>query len=166
MMGISAKLWPAISLTVGLLTVSCAPANQQATPPPPAPPAAQPSPVPSPPVAQQPNNPPPAAPPAAPPPANQPLFCEGRMTNGWAFRADFVPGGFTQIRWTRDGEQPQISTLTFSETNAQGERIYRGAFRAATNVTLVDLSRGNVRPGSEVSVGVDEWGWSRGQCRS
>lgn len=163
MMGIPVKPWPAIALTVGLLTVSCAPANQQATTPPPAPPAAPPSPpAPSPPVAQQPNNPPPAA----PPPANQTLFCEGRMTNGWAFRAEHALGGFSQIRWTRDGEEPQISTLTFSETNAQGERIYRGAFRAATNVTLVDLSRGNVRSGSEVSVGVDEWGWSRGLCRS
>lgn len=163
------KHWPelAIALSMGMVIAGCAPAN------PPAnnnvassPPAASPAPnTPQPPVAQQPNAPqqPPVA---SSPPGNQQLFCEGRMSNGWAYQAEFANGGFTQIRWTRDGEQPQISTLTFSETNAQGERVYRGAFRAATNVTLVDLSRGTVQPGSEISVGVEEWGWSRGQCRS
>jgi hypothetical protein len=35
---------------------------------------------------------------------------------------------------------------------------------AATKVTLVDISRGDVRSGSQISVGVEEWGWSRGTC--
>jgi hypothetical protein len=43
---------------------------------------------------------------------------------------------------------------------------FRGAFQSATSVTLVDLSGGNAQICSEVSVGVEEWGWARGQCRS
>jgi hypothetical protein len=31
-------------------------------------------------------------------------------------------------------------------------------------VTLIVLSKGDVRPGSQISVGVEEWGWSRGNC--
>jgi hypothetical protein len=96
--------------------------------------------------------------------AAQQLFCTGQMTNGWGYTADFVNGRFTQIRWQRSGQPPQTSSLTFSTTNAQGQPIYRGAFQSATAVTLVDLSKGDVQLGSEVSVGVEEWGWSRGTC--
>ena len=98
--------------------------------------------------------------------AAQQLFCNGSMNNGWAYTAEFVDGRFTQIRWERSGQPPQTSTLTPSGTNAKGQPVYRGAFQAATAVTLVDLSGGNVQPGSEVSVGVEEWGWARGRCRS
>jgi hypothetical protein len=100
------------------------------------------------------------------PPVAQVLFCDGRMTNGWAYTAEHTDGRFTQIRWQRSGQPPQTTTLTFSSNNAQGQPIYRGTFQSATNVTLVDLSGGDVRVGSEVSVGVEEWGWDRGQCRS
>jgi hypothetical protein len=100
------------------------------------------------------------------PPVAQTLFCDGRMTNGWAYTAEYTDGRFTRIRWQRSGQPPQTSTLTLSGTNAQGQPIYRGSFQSATSVTLVDLSGGNVRVGSEVSVGVEEWGWDRGQCRS
>ncbi|MBF2002101.1 MAG: hypothetical protein IGS50_04030 [Synechococcales cyanobacterium C42_A2020_086] len=104
--------------------------------------------------------------PPVPPPVTQPLFCDGRMTNGWAYTAEHTDGRFTQIRWERSGQPPQTTTLTRSGTNVQGQPIYRGAFQAATAVTLVDLSGGNVQPGSAVSVGVEEWGWARGRCRS
>lgn len=100
-----------------------------------------------------------------PPPPTQALFCEGQMTNGWAYIAEYSDGRFTQIRWQRAGQPPQTSTLTLDQRNAQGQPIYRGAFLAATSVTLVDLSGGNAQVGSEVSVGVEEWGWSRGRCR-
>lgn len=96
--------------------------------------------------------------------AAEQFFCTGQMKNGWGYTADFVNGRFTQIRWQQSGQPPQTSSLTFSTTNAQGQPIYRGAFQAATAVTLVDLSKGDVRSGSEVSVGVEEWGWSRGTC--
>lgn len=102
---------------------------------------------------------------APPPPVAQTLFCDGRMTNGWAYTAEHTNGRFSQIRWQRSGQPPQTSTLTLSGTNGQGQPIYRGAFQAATSVTLVDLSGGNAQIGSEVSVGVEEWGWARGQCR-
>lgn len=97
--------------------------------------------------------------------AAQQFFCTGSMRNGWNYTADFVNGQFTQIRWERSGQPPQVTTLTFSATNAAGEPIYRGSFQAATAITLVDLSRGAVRVGSEISVGAEEWGWSRGTCR-
>lgn len=96
--------------------------------------------------------------------ATQQFFCNGRMNNGWTYSAEFLNGRFTLIRWQRSGQPPQVSNLTFRATNAQGQPIYTGAFQGATTVTLVDLSGGNVRPGSEVSVGVEEWGWARGRC--
>jgi hypothetical protein len=96
--------------------------------------------------------------------AAQQLSCTGRMSNGWNYNAEFLNGRFTQIRWTMSGKPPQVSPLTFSSTNSQGQPIYRGSLLAAVAVTLVDLGKGNVRPGSEISVGVEEWGWSRGKC--
>ncbi len=96
--------------------------------------------------------------------AAQQLSCTGRMNNGRNYNAQFLNGKFTQIRWEQAGQPPQVSTLTFSSTNAKGQPIYRGSFQGATAVTLVDLGKGNVQPGSEVSVGVEEWGWSRGRC--
>lgn len=96
--------------------------------------------------------------------AAQQFFCTGRMNNGRNYNAEFLNGKFTQIRWTQSGQPPQVSTLTFSSNNAKGQPIYRGTFQGAVAVTLVDLGKGNVRPGSEISVGVEEWGWSRGKC--
>lgn len=96
--------------------------------------------------------------------AAQQFTCRGRMDNGWNYTASFVDGRFTQIRWERSGQPPQTSQLTFSSTNSSGQPIYRGSFLGATSVTLVDLSGGNVRNGSQISVGVEEWGWSRGNC--
>lgn len=96
--------------------------------------------------------------------AAQQLFCTGRNDNGWNYTAEFLDGRFTQIRWERSGQPPQVSTLTFSATNVEGQPIYRGTFQAATAVTLVDLSGGNVQSGSQISVGVEEWGWSRATC--
>jgi hypothetical protein len=112
---------------------------------------------------QQGNRPP--QPPTTPPPSNRNVTCSGTMQNGWRYRAETANRRFTQIRWERSGAQPTVTTLRFERNNAQGEPIYRGAFRAATEVTLIDLSKGNPVPGSQVSVGVEEWGWSRGTCR-
>ncbi|MEG3439659.1 hypothetical protein V0288_21205 [Pannus brasiliensis CCIBt3594] len=96
--------------------------------------------------------------------ATQQLFCNGRMQNGWSYQAEFVDGRFTRIRWTRSGQPPQVSPLTFKRTNDKGQPIYRGGLFAAVTVTLVDLSKGEVAPGSQVSVNVEEWGWSRATC--
>jgi hypothetical protein len=105
------------------------------------------------------------SPPPPPPPTSQRLSCTGRMNNGWAYTAEYDGRRFTLMRWQRSGQPPQTTTLSRIGTNSNGQPIYRGSFQAATTVTLIDLSRGNVRPGSEVSVGVEEWGWSRGTCR-
>jgi len=96
--------------------------------------------------------------------AAQQLSCSGRKSNGWSYTAQFVNGRFTQIAWNRSGQPQQVSPLTFYRNNAQGQPVYRGSFQGATAVTLVDLGQGNVRPGSQISVGVEEWGWSRGTC--
>lgn len=98
------------------------------------------------------------------PPVSQQLFCKGRMNNGWAYTAEYNNRRFTLIRWQRPQQPPQTTNLTNDGRNAKGQPVYRGNFQAATTVTLVDLSGGNVRSGSEVSVGVEEWGWSRGRC--
>jgi hypothetical protein len=100
----------------------------------------------------------------APAQAAQQFTCNGRMKNGRTFSATFLNGLFTQIRWEQSGQPPQVSPLSFSSTNSLGQPIYRGAFQGATAVTLVDLSKGNVSSSSEVSVGVEEWGWARGYC--
>jgi hypothetical protein len=104
--------------------------------------------------------------PSPQPPASQQLVCSGKMRNGWAYTAEFADGRFTQMRWERSGQPPQITTLTSQGRNSQGQPVYRGSFQAATTVTLVDLSKGRVRPGSQVSVGVEEWGWARGNCKT
>lgn len=96
--------------------------------------------------------------------AAQHFSCMGQKNNGWNYTAEFLDGRFTQIRWERSGQPPQVSPLTFSATNGEGQPIYRGTFQAATAVTLVDLSQGAVQSGSQISVGVEEWGWSRGTC--
>lgn len=96
--------------------------------------------------------------------STQQLLCTGRMNNGWNYKAEYLNGRFTQIRWERSGQPPQVSRLTFYRTNAQGEPVYRGSLKAAVSVTLIDLSRGDVRRGSQISVSVEEWGSSRGTC--
>jgi len=98
------------------------------------------------------------------PPVSQQFFCDGRMNNGWAYTAEFLDGRFTQIRWERSAQPPQVSPLTFASNNALGQPIYRGSLLAAVSVTLIDLSGGEVGVGSEISVNVEEWGWSRGTC--
>jgi hypothetical protein len=103
--------------------------------------------------------------PAAVTPAATTVVCTGQMQNGWQYQAEITNQRFTQIQWERSGAEPTVSTLRFHRNNAQGQPIYRGSFRAATEVVLIDLSGGNPRPGSQVSIGVEEWGWSRGNCR-
>lgn len=96
--------------------------------------------------------------------AAQSFTCTGTMNNGWVYTAQYVNGRFTQISWKRAGQPPQVSTLKYDRENSKGQPIYRGNFQAATAVTLVDLSRGNIKPGAQISVGVEEWGWARGNC--
>ncbi|PSN11408.1 hypothetical protein C7293_24445 [filamentous cyanobacterium CCT1] len=105
-----------------------------------------------------------AQPPVASP-ATTTVICTGQMQNGWQYRAEATNQRFTQIRWERSGVEPTVSTLRFYSNNAQGQPVYRGSFRAATELALVDLSSGNPRQGSQISIGVEEWGWSRGNCR-
>jgi|GEM_PF-1667532 len=97
-------------------------------------------------------------------PISQSISCPGDMGNGWRFTADYVDGRFIHIIWERTGQVAQVTNLSFYANNALGQPIYRGTLFAAVNVTLVDLSRGFVQPGTEVSIGVDEWGWARGLC--
>jgi len=104
--------------------------------------------------------------------ATQQLFCQGRMNNGWSYSAEFLNGRFERIRWTRSGQPPQVSSLSFKNTNNKGQPIYRGSLFAAVSVTLIDLSKGDVRPGSqiyrkEMSVPVRKfpWEWKNGVGR-
>lgn len=106
----------------------------------------------------------PALLPGLPAQAAQSFTCTGTMRNGWVYTAQYVDGRFTQISWKRAGQPPQVSTLKYDRENSKGEPIYRGGFQAATAVTLVDLSKGNIKPGAQISVGVEEWGWARGNC--
>ncbi|MER3435472.1 MAG: hypothetical protein C4288_19240 [Leptolyngbya sp. ERB_1_1] len=114
-------------------------------------------------TAQQPTPPQQTTPPQQPNTAQR-LSCTGTKMNGWNYDAKFADGRFTQITWTRAGQPTHVSQLTFDRKNDQGQPIYRGSFQGATAISLVDLGQGNVRPGSQVSVGTEEWGWARGTC--
>ncbi|MCL6435840.1 MAG: hypothetical protein K6T90_16835 [Leptolyngbyaceae cyanobacterium HOT.MB2.61] len=92
------------------------------------------------------------------------LICRGSMNNGWRYTAEYYNGSFTEIRWRRAGGRSEVSPLTYSYTNRRGQPVYTGTLMAAVTVTLVDLSYGNVGPGSQISVQVEEWGRSRGTC--
>lgn len=100
-----------------------------------------------------------------PPPPVGGLTCTGQMNNGFGYMVHHQHNRFTSIVWERPGQPPTTTTLTFDNNNEQGQPIYRGSFLAATAVTMVDLSGGNPGPGSQVSIGVEEWGWSRGICQ-
>lgn len=102
---------------------------------------------------------------SAQPPAAGAVICTGQMQNGWQYRAEVTNQRFTEIRWERSGAEPTVSALRFYRNNAQGQPVYRGSFQVATELALVDLSGGNPRQGSQISIGVEEWGWSRGNCR-
>ncbi len=94
------------------------------------------------------------------------LFCNGLDAGGNPYTATFVDGLFTQVRFDRSPNLPPVvSELTYDTVNEQGQPIYRGGFLGAADVVLIDLSGGNVKPGSEVSVSVDNlWNQERGIC--
>ncbi|NEP44379.1 MAG: hypothetical protein F6K35_36220 [Okeania sp. SIO2H7] len=94
------------------------------------------------------------------------LFCDGLDHGGYPYEATYVDGLFTQVRFDRSPSLPPVtSELTYDTVNEQGEPIYRGGYLGMADVVLIDLSKGNVRPGSEVSVAVDNgWNQERGVC--
>lgn len=94
------------------------------------------------------------------------LFCDGLDQTGYPYTAQYLDGLFTEILFERSPSLPPVITeLTYDTVNEQGEPIYRGAYLGAADVVLVDLSKGNVKPGSEVSVKVDaSWNQERGIC--
>ncbi|NER36729.1 MAG: hypothetical protein F6J93_22555 [Oscillatoria sp. SIO1A7] len=94
------------------------------------------------------------------------LFCPGLDAGGYPYTATYVDGLFTEVRFDRSPSLPPVtSELTYDTVNEQGEPIYRGGYLGMADVTLVDRSKGNVQPGSEVSVAVDgRWNQTRGVC--
>ncbi|WP_245927584.1 hypothetical protein [Aphanothece hegewaldii] len=96
--------------------------------------------------------------------AVQQLFCNGRMTNGWSYSAEYIDGQFARIRWTRSGKPPQTTNLTYESINNRDQPVYRGGLMGALGVTLIDLSGGDVQPGSQITVKVDDWGTSQASC--
>jgi len=95
------------------------------------------------------------------------LQCNGLDYHGNPYTATYVDGRFTQVLFTRPDAPPVGSRLTYDTVNAQGEPIYRGSYLGAADVVLIDLSKGFVEPGSEVSVAVDNlYNVQRGVCGS
>lgn len=94
------------------------------------------------------------------------LFCPGLDGVGNPYTATYLDGFFTEVKFDRTPDLPPVTTeLTYSGENEQGEPIYRGAYLGMADVILIDLSKGNVKPGSEVSVAVDNnWNQERGLC--
>lgn len=96
--------------------------------------------------------------------AVQQLFCNGRMSNGWSYSAEYIDGQFTRIRWTRQGKPPQTTNLTYESINNKDQPVYTGGLMGALGVTLIDLSGGDVKPGSKITIMVDDWGNSQANC--
>ncbi|GFE71168.1 hypothetical protein [Chroococcus sp. FPU101] len=96
--------------------------------------------------------------------AVQQLSCNGRMNNGWSYSAEYIDGQFTRIRWTRQGKPPQTTNLTYDSINNKDQPVYTGGLMGALGVTLIDLSGGDVQPGSKITVTVDDWGRSQANC--
>jgi len=94
------------------------------------------------------------------------LYCDGLDSVGNPYTATYVDGLFTQVRFDRSPDLPPVvSELTYDTVNEQGQPIYRGGYLGAADVVLIDTSGGNVKPGSEVSVAVDNnWNVERGIC--
>ena len=94
------------------------------------------------------------------------LSCDGLDAGGNPYTATYVNGLFTQVRFDRSPDLPPVvSELTYNGVNEQGQPIYRGGYLGMADVVLIDISGGNVKPGSEVSVAVDNlWNQERGIC--
>ncbi|WP_426559123.1 hypothetical protein [Dapis sp. BLCC M172] len=94
------------------------------------------------------------------------LYCDGLDAGGNPYTATYVDGLFTEVRFDRSPDLPPVvSELTYDTVNEQGQPIYRGGYLGAADVVLIDTSGGNVKPGSEVSVAVDNnWNQERGIC--
>ncbi|GGA40097.1 hypothetical protein [Okeania sp. KiyG1] len=94
------------------------------------------------------------------------LSCDGLDHGGNPYTASYINGLFTQVRFDRSPDLPPVvSELTYDTVNEQGQPVYRGGFLGAADVVLIDISGGNVKPGSEVSVSVDNlWNQERGIC--
>ncbi|NES65999.1 MAG: hypothetical protein F6K24_12425 [Okeania sp. SIO2D1] len=94
------------------------------------------------------------------------LYCDGLDAGGYPYTATYVDGRFTQVRFDRSPDLPPVvSELTYDGVNGEGQPIYRGGYLGAADVVLIDISGGNVKPGSEVSVSVDnQWNLERGIC--
>lgn len=97
--------------------------------------------------------------------ATMQLFCRGLDHRGNEYKAEYVDGVFRRIVFQRQDAPPVTSDLRYDKVNDQGQPIYRGAFLGAADVVLIDLSAGDVRPGSQVSISVDgQWNRQRGTC--
>lgn len=94
------------------------------------------------------------------------LYCDGLDAGGNPYTATYVDGLFTQVQFDRSPNLPPVvSELTYDTVNEQGQAVYRGGYLGAADVVLIDISGGNVKPGSEVSVSVDNlWNLERGIC--
>ncbi|MGK7921388.1 MAG: hypothetical protein AB4080_15410 [Trichodesmium sp.] len=94
------------------------------------------------------------------------LYCDGLDAGGYPYTATYVDGLFTQVRFDRSPDLPPVvSELTYDTVNEQGQPVYRGSYLGAADVVLIDLSGGNVQPGSEVSEAVDnQFNQERGIC--
>jgi hypothetical protein len=93
--------------------------------------------------------------------------CTGTLSNGIRYDVSYSSeGGFYRISFP--GLSGYNSDLRYYRTDVQNRPVYRGEYgglgsRGAT-ISVVDLSRGNVRSGSQISVGVNGLGWGRGTC--
>ncbi|MGL5511417.1 MAG: hypothetical protein ACRC2J_03590 [Microcoleaceae cyanobacterium] len=97
--------------------------------------------------------------------ATMQLSCKGLDHRGNEYRAEYVDGVFRRIVFQRQDAPPVTSDLKYDKVNDQGQPIYRGAFLGAADLVLIDLSGGDVRPGSQVSISVDgQWNKKRGTC--
>lgn len=100
---------------------------------------------------------------------NQPqaILCSGTIFGDTSFTAAYRDRRFQQVDFRNlDTDYRFTAALEPAGSNAQGQPIYKGTNNdvPSDRVTVVDLSGGNPKPGSQISLAYNN-NWVRGTCR-
>ncbi|CAD5982526.1 hypothetical protein [Planktothrix agardhii] len=91
--------------------------------------------------------------------------CPGQFPqNRMQFSVSYLDGRFTTITLTPQSGPPRTNQLRYDRPNERGELVYRGGDMGGADIIVIDLSKGAVQPGTQVSVSLDGQ-WARGTCR-
>jgi hypothetical protein len=109
----------------------------------------------------------PVPPPSPPPPPQVERSCTGMLNNlDFVVIYDSRRQAFTRVDFWRQGTNQLVgqALLNYDGQDNNGQDIFLGSVGGMADVAVVNLSRNQVYPGSQVSVKYDA-AWGRGTCR-